>query len=172
MESTLSQPETSSAENQPELTKRVSEAAQQMGESIRENVKVIAKAKQNTLDAISGQKLHLAEQIRAAEKSIFDAADKMKGDEVTKFISSPAENLAFRVSAVADYLEQKDLQDIATDVRQAIREHPAIAFGAIFAAGMVLGRFLKATEPSPADEVETQDTNPKFNEAEFASYEQ
>jgi len=172
MESTLSKPETSSGENQPELSKRVSEAAHQMGESLRENVKVIAKAKQNTLEAISGQKLHLAEQIRAAEKSIFDAAEKMKGDDVTKFISSPAENLGFRVSAVADYLEQKDLQDIATDVREAIRQHPAIAFGAIFAAGMVLGRFLKATEPTASDEAENQDHPAEFNEAEFASYEQ
>jgi hypothetical protein len=51
---------------------------------------------------------------------------------------------ADRVESLAQYLDQRDVNEILHDAREMVRRRPEVFVGTMFVAGLVLGRFLRS----------------------------
>ena len=72
-------------------------------------------------------------------------------NEQQERIAGLADSFAGQVDQVARYLRDADLRTIGRDVGRLARERPAVVYGAAFAVGLLVARFLKSggsAEPS------------------------
>lgn len=70
-------------------------------------------------------------------------------------LSDAAERAADELERIADYVQTKSILDLVEDVEAFARKQPAVFLGSALVAGLLGGRFLKATTPEPpADAVE------------------
>lgn len=80
-----------------------------------------------------------------------DTVDEKLGEQYGKY----ARDAAGRVSAFADQLADKDVDDLLDDVRSFVRSSPAIAIGTAAAAGFILARILRSGIDAAGDRRET-----------------
>lgn len=65
-------------------------------------------------------------------------------NEQQERIAGLADSFAGQVDQVAQYLRDADLRTIGRDVERLARERPAVVYGAAFAVGLLVARFLKS----------------------------
>lgn len=69
---------------------------------------------------------------------------------------------AARVERFADYLDRRDVGALLHDLQDTARHNPAAFLGSTFAAGLLMGRFLRSSTPDRADDrFETNDERPR-----------
>lgn len=61
---------------------------------------------------------------------------------------------ADRLQGVADYMRNRDFAGLRVDAENVARRHPAVFFGGMFVAGLVLGNILKASQRSSVEIVD------------------
>lgn len=84
----------------------------------------------------------VADNLRQVDKNLQNA------DQATPFVNVTGKytnSLAGQIEQVADYLDKKDLGDMAHDVQDFARRNPVVFLGGAFAAGILLARFLKSS---------------------------
>ena len=104
----------------------------------------IRQAKERTRTMADEQKNQLGERIHGYGSSIRRAAYKLR-EEKDPNIAHYAEIVADRIDQAGDYFQSRDPGMILRDVESAARRRPEIFFGGMFLAGLVLARFLKAS---------------------------
>lgn len=130
-----------------QLKEKAGQVRQQMSEKARhaaEQAESLAagtaeQGKQRTVEELS----HLSAAARAAAQTLREQQDVR--------IAGYADGLADQIERVTSYLRDKRVQDMARDVRQMARNHPALVMGGLFVAGLALARFLKATDRQTQD---------------------
>jgi hypothetical protein len=65
-------------------------------------------------------------------------------NEQQERIAGLADSFAGQVDQVARYLRDADLRTIGRDVERLARERPTVVYGAAFAVGLLVARFLKS----------------------------
>jgi ElaB/YqjD/DUF883 family membrane-anchored ribosome-binding protein len=93
--------------------------------------------------AASGKDM-AADAVHGLADAARGVADKMT-DPKTKPVAEYANKAADSMDRFSDMLKRKSVDEMGTDVRNTIREHPGIAIGAAVAVGFILARFLKAS---------------------------
>lgn len=96
-----------------------------------------------------------AQRIAAEKKTT--AADRLGSyssaiHESAKSLEEQDPNIAWfthraadRLQGVADYVRERDFDDLRHDAEDVARRHPALFFGGLFVAGILLGTVLKAS---------------------------
>ena len=102
------------------------------------------KAKERTRSVADEQKNRLGERIHGYSSAFRRTADKLR-DEQDPNIAHYTEMIADRIDQAADYVQSRDPGMLLRDVENAARRRPEIFFGGMLLAGLVLGRFLKAS---------------------------
>lgn len=102
--------------------------------------------------ALEKQRHRAADEVRHFGAAIRQAATKLE-EEGDQAPARHATKLANGIDRVANYVDERPPRLIARDAGNVVREHPKIALGGLFAVGLLAGRFLRATEQPPEEEV-------------------
>jgi hypothetical protein len=80
---------------------------------------------------------HYSTALRRAAESLYDEADER--------VAAAAEALAEQVDRASDYLEARPIDALYRDAEEFARRRPEWVLGGLFLAGLVFGRFMKAS---------------------------
>lgn len=129
-----------------EKTAQIKESARDTAQSLKQKGTEKAHELQERGNAFAeGRKSELAHKISGCGAAVRRAADKLR-DENDPNIASYADLIADRFEAAGSYVETRDLNAMYHDLENAARRRPEILFGGMFMAGLVLARFLKASD--------------------------
>jgi hypothetical protein len=104
----------------------------------------INRAKERGRSVADEQKNHLGERIHGYSSAVRRSAQQLREGEDPN-IAHYAEAIADKIDQAADYVQSRDPGMILRDVENAARRRPEIFLGGMLLAGLVLGRFLKAS---------------------------
>ena len=111
---------------------------------INKGSEALNQAKERGRTMAEEQKSHLGERIHGYSSAVRRTAEQLREDKDPN-IAHYAEAIADKIDQAADYVQSRDPGMILRDVENAARRRPEIFFGGMLLAGLVLGRFLKAS---------------------------
>jgi hypothetical protein len=122
-----------------------------LGQSARETATKVktavtstaARAKEEASRLASDGKERTVGRINSYGEALHDSARSL--EEKDPNIAWFAHQAADKLQGVADYLRQRNMADLRYEAENAARRHPAIFFGGLFVAGLVLGNVIKAS---------------------------
>jgi len=106
------------------------------------------RAKEEAQSFMARQKDAAANEISHLGEAVQRAAEKLHEEEDHN-VASYVEAAANRARSTAEYLQQRDVTDLFADMQTMARRHPTAVCGGMFAAGVAIARFLKASPPAP-----------------------
>lgn len=120
----------------------------------------VADVTRQILDAgeemLTREKKRMAQGVESVGDSIRDAADHFADGPlggVEKYVAAVAD----KVAEASEYIAEKDIGEIRADAERIVRARPKLFIAGTLAAGIVLARFLKATEqPAGGEQVRTR----------------
>lgn len=113
-----------------------------------------SRAKVEAQRVASERKQETADHIRGYGSAIHESAKSL--EEQDPNIAWATHNVADRIQGIADYIRDRDFQQLRYDAENLARRHPMVFFGGLFVAGLVVGNLLKARPEQPSyDEDET-----------------
>lgn len=114
------------------------------------------RAKERGRSVADEQKNHLGERIHGYSSAIRRSAEQLREDKDPN-IAQYADVIADKIDQCADYVRSRDPGTMLRDVENAARRRPEIFFGGMFLAGLVLARFLKASNQRDDEYVSESD---------------
>jgi hypothetical protein len=101
------------------------------------------KAKEHASRIATEKKETAANRLGGYSEAIRDSAKSMeeKDPNLAWFTQQAAEKL----QGVADYVRSRDLNELRADAEGLARRHPAVFFGGMFLAGLLVGNVVKAS---------------------------
>ncbi len=127
-----------------EAASQVKEQAGQVTDQVKEQAsKVTDKAKEQATTRVDDQKERAAQGI----VGFADALNQVSGSvrEQNPAIANFAESAASKLEHFAETLNDKDINELMSDVEQMARRQPALFVGGAFLAGVFAARFLKSS---------------------------
>ncbi len=122
--------------------KQQGQQAVQQGQQIAGSV--VGKAADQVKGQLSTQKDNLAGSVESVAKVLQQASGTLK-DQGQPAFAEYGDKAAAQVTKVSDYLKQKDLTEIVSDVSDFGRSNPAVFLGIAVTLGAVAARFLKSS---------------------------
>jgi hypothetical protein len=117
------------------------------------------RAKANAAAYAARQKEAAAEEVEHIGEALKRAAGKLH-EENDHNIAHYVDVAADGTDSIARYLRDRDYPALLRDARTIIRRHPATAFAGLFATGLAISRFLKASEPATESDRERRWEDP------------
>ena len=117
-------------------TERVTETAKQ----------TIGQVVDSTKDQADGQRARLASGIEHIADSLRQTGETLNEHD-QKLAGEYAQKAATRVEHAADYLRERNVDEIVRDLQDFARREPALVLGGAFALGFLAARFLKVGGP-------------------------
>lgn len=113
---------------------------------------VVGQAKEKASSLIGEQKNHLAAGIGTVADSIREIGENLQHEtaggetnQVAAFAGKYGGSLAEQVEKISQYVEDRDLGELARDAEQFARRNPTLFVGGAFALGILAARFLKSS---------------------------
>ena len=107
--------------------------------------------KDKAASVIDEQKTNIATSLTSVADGIRQVGENLGKDDqnqVAAFAGKYGENLAGQVEKFSNYINQKEIKDLARDVEQFARRNPALFIGGALALGILAARFLKSSSSS------------------------
>ncbi|MEO6569049.1 MAG: hypothetical protein ABIO94_09840 [Opitutaceae bacterium] len=138
-------------ESEPSGSGGIAGAKQRIKVTARETVEqvknatasTVNRAKEETGKIVSDKRRVAAEKIGGYSSAIHDSAKSLEGKDPN--IAWFTHRAADRLQTVADYVRDRDMTDLRHDAEDVARRHPAVFFGGLFVAGLLIGNLLKAS---------------------------
>ncbi len=140
-----------SSENAPGSTGPLADTKNKIATTARETAAKVKSAAASTAAKAKDQVAHLAtekkdtasERIGGYSSALHDSARSLeeKDPNIAWFTHQAADKL----QGVADYMRTRDFQGLREDAEGIARRHPAVFFGGMFVAGLLLGNVVKAS---------------------------
>ena len=137
-------PESPPAGGQAGKTEQVAQGLKQAG------AETMRRTKEQGEAILGEQKHHVAETMHHCCDALRGAAQELRQKQDHN-IASFAETIAERLEKTSDYLDGKQIQEIRNDVENFARQQPYVFYGGMFAAGLALSRFFKASQTSQTE---------------------
>jgi hypothetical protein len=118
---------------------KAGEAMGQAGEQIKSRLE---ETKSSAADNLSG----MADAIRSSSQHIRERPDAAP---VAQKVAGFADSAAEAVQHVSQYLREKNVDEVVTEVEGFARRQPAVFLGSAVALGFLAARFLKSSNPNP-----------------------
>lgn len=128
------------ASAKPGLTATARDAASHLKSAATDTV---ARAREEAQRVASEKKSTAADRIGNYSSAIHESAKSL--EEKDPNIAWFTHRAADRLDQVADYVRNRDFTNVRRDAEDIARRHPALFFGGLFVAGLVLGNVLKAS---------------------------
>jgi hypothetical protein len=97
------------------------------------------------------EKKHVAsEKVHALARALRAAGDTLD-DEGETTLARYGRQAAGQVERLAAHVDSNDTNGVMREIENIARENPAAFTGGTFAAGLLLGRFLRSSRPDDAD---------------------
>ena len=93
---------------------------------------------------VDERRTQVADRIGTYGTAVHRSAEALEQDDPN--IAWLTHQAADRIDRVADYVRNRDFQQLKHDAEDVARRHPAAFFGGMFVAGLVVGNLLKATQ--------------------------
>ena len=122
-----------------EIKTSATESAQQLKHKVAETA---AHLKDDAARMADERKREVAERITGYSSAIHDSAKNFENDDPN--IAWVTHQAADRLQRVADYVRQRDFQQLKLDAENVARRHPAVLLGGTFVVGMLFGSLLRA----------------------------
>lgn len=156
------------AEGAKETVKAKADAAKravkEKAEETKETLKAEGREQKERLEARAEEKVSAQKQVAAGKAHALASALREAGATLERDgeaeLARYGRQAAEQVERAAGYLERNDLNGFVHDLERAAREHPGAFVGGTFAAGVMLGRFLRSSRPEPDAAGEWQDGGP------------
>lgn len=141
-----------------ETKTKLQEAAHDTALKIKDaTASTTAQAKEEAKRFVSETKHTTAKRIDDYGSAIHDSAKSL--EEKDPNLAWFTHRAADRLQGIADYMRTHDFSELRHDAEDLARRHPAIFFGGMFLAGVVLGNVVKASrrkidygDPEEADD--------------------
>ncbi len=111
----------------------------------------LGQVKDKAASVIDEQKTNLATGLTSVADGIRQVGENLGKDDqnqVAALAGKYGENLAGQVEKFSNYINQKEVKDLARDVEQFARRNPALFIGGALALGILAARFLKSSGSS------------------------
>jgi len=111
----------------------------------------LGQVKDKAASVIDEQKTNIATSLTSVADSIRQVGENLGKDDqnqVAAFAGKYGENLAEQVEKFSNYINQKEIKELARDVEQFARRNPALFIGGALALGILAARFLKSSSSS------------------------
>jgi hypothetical protein len=106
-------------------------------------------ARQQATSQLSSQKTRAAEGLGSVAQALRQTSQQLQGQDQGA-ITSYIDQAASQVDRFSNYLQQKDVRQMADDVERFARRQPALFLGGAFVLGLLGARFLKSSSPQQA----------------------
>jgi hypothetical protein len=127
-----------------EKAEQVKEQAAQMTDQVKEQAsKVTDKAKEQAATRVDDQKERAAQGIVGFADALNKVSGSMRDQNPT--VANFAETAAGKLEQFAGTLNEKDINELMSDIEAMARKQPALFVGGAFLAGVVAARFLKSS---------------------------
>ncbi len=137
---TSSSPGGAMASVKPGLTAAARDAATQLKSAASQSA---ARAREEAERFAAEKKSTAAERLDSYSSAVHDSARAFEDKDPN--IAWFTHRAADRLHGVADYVRNRDFNDLRHDAEDVARRHPAVFFGGLFVAGLLLGNILKAS---------------------------
>ncbi len=111
----------------------------------------LGQVKDKAASVIGEQKTNLAASLTSVADGIRQVGENLGKDDknqVAAFAGKYGENLAGQVEKFSNYINRKEIKELARDVEQFARRNPALFIGGALALGVLAARFLKSSGSS------------------------
>lgn len=123
---------------------RARRAAEEIKTAARDAASSTADAVKNRVSGeLDYRKYKGRQRLSRMATALRDAGTKANGDD--EMVGRYMEQAADRVDHLAQYLDQRNVDEILRDARQMARRRPELFAGSLFVAGLMLGRFLRSS---------------------------
>ena len=120
-----------------DMTQQAKEAAGNLVDQARTQVKT----------QLSSQKEKAAESLGSVAESIRQTGSQLREQDQPLPVGQYADRAAEMVDQVADYLRNREIDEMVGQVEELARRQPAVFLGTAFAIGFMAARFLKSSSP-------------------------
>jgi len=117
--------------------------------------KAKGEAQRMVTEKVTEKKDTTAERIGSYSTAIHDSAKSLEAKDPN--IAWFTHRAADRLQGVSDYLRKTDFNGLRGDCENIARRHPAVFFGGMFVAGLLVGNLVKATARRGSDQGENSD---------------
>jgi uncharacterized protein YjbJ (UPF0337 family) len=136
--------DSSKAEQAKEAVDQVKDQAGQVTDQVKEQAsKVTDKAKEQAATRVDDQKERAAHGIVGFADALNQVSGSMRDQNPT--VANFAETAAGKLEQFAGTLNDKDINELMSDVERMSRKQPALFVGGAFLAGVFAARFLKSS---------------------------
>ncbi|MDQ3750277.1 MAG: hypothetical protein M3367_14885 [Acidobacteriota bacterium] len=111
----------------------------------------LGQAKDKAASVIDEQKTNIATGLTSVADGIRQVGENLRTDDqnqVAALAGKYGESLAGQVEKFSNYINQKEIKELARDVEQFARRNPALFIGGALALGILAARFLKSSGSS------------------------
>jgi hypothetical protein len=128
-------------------TDDVVQTARDRGQHVKETVtqeasRAVDSIKTAALEQADRQKNEIAGSLKSVDEALRQTSSEMDNPA----LAPKVEMVADAISQVHQFIEEHDVEDLGTAVRQLSLRHPVLFYSGVFAIGFVAGRFLSSTE--------------------------
>ena len=114
----------------------------------------VGQAKEKAGSVLDEQKTNLASGITSVADSIRQVGENLsnanENNQVAAFAGKYSDTLAQQVEKFSNYIDEKEITELARDVEQFARRNPLMFVGGAFALGILAARFLKSSSNKSA----------------------
>lgn len=109
-----------------------------------------ARAKEEVEKVATDKKREAADRFQHYSSAIHDSAKSM--EEKDPNIAWVSHRAADKLQGMADYMRNKNFSELRHDAEDWARRHPALFFGGMFLAGLIVGNVVKASRRNISSE--------------------
>jgi hypothetical protein len=119
------------------------QAKEVAGQAKEKATATLEEAKQGAESKIEEQKRRAADRLSGVAGALRQTGQELGAQDET--LAQYADSFAEQVDRMSDYLRERDVSALFTDVRQVAQRHPELFVAGALAAGFLIGRFLKSS---------------------------
>jgi hypothetical protein len=116
--------------------------------------------KDRAAEAAAERKTEVADRLGRYGSAVHQSAQSF--EEQDQNIAYFAHRAADRIDGIADYVRTRDFAGLKRDAEGLARRNPALFFGGLFVAGLVVGNLLKAKPPATRTHSESESEEAEY----------
>lgn len=133
---------------------RAQEQASNIGEKVQEQARsVVSTAQEQARTTLTTQKSRAAGSLQGVAKAFRQTGTQLRNQDQGA-VAGYAESVADQIERFSNALENRDVDEMVTEVKHYARRHPEMFIGGAFVLGMLAARFLKSSAPDEMAELE------------------
>lgn len=163
---------TSVKEQVGQKTSEVAEQVQQKTSEVAEQVQqqtsgIVQQVRQQATSQLASQKDRASQGLTTVAQVINQTGRQLRQQDQAAAASQYTDKAAEQIERFANYLQQKDVEEIIYDVERFARRRPNMFLGAAFALGVLGSRFLKSSSRAQSQQQYSQQ---QYSQQQYPDY--